>query len=90
MNYSFFFKGLEINDHLDGLEVTINGTNSMYLKQSYYALPTTTNTFSFPIGTIIHKVTCSIENIISTPVAKEPRLTPKMISSDKKTRATAK
>ena len=84
MNNSFVFEGLEINDRLDGLEVTINGTDSMYLKQSYYALPTTTNTFSFPIGTIIHKVTCSIENIILTPVAKEPRVTPKMISSDKK------
>jgi len=81
-NCSYIFNNLEINEQSNDIVVTINGADSVYLKQSYYSIPTTIKTFIFPIGTKIHTVSCSIENIISTPVTKEPRMTPKMMSSN--------
>lgn len=81
-NCSYSFNNLEINEQSNDIVVTINGADSIYLKQSYYSIPTTIKTFIFPIGTKIHTVSCSIENIISTPVTKEPRMTPKMMSSN--------
>ncbi len=83
-NCLYSFNNLELNEHSNDIVVTINGADSVYLKQSYYAIPTTIKTFSFPIGTKIHTVSCSIENIISTPITKEPRMTPKMMSSNLK------
>ena len=83
-NCSYNFNDLEITEGSNNIVVTINGADSVYLKQSYYALPTTIKTFMFPIGTKIHTVSCSIENIISTPVSKQPRVTPEMMSSDLK------
>lgn len=81
-NCSYIFNNLEINEKSNDIVVTINGADSVYLKQSYYSIPTTIKTYIFPIGTKIHTVSCSIENIISTPLTKEPQMTPKMMSSN--------
>ena len=65
-----------ISDHETYLSLDITGTNDHLIRPNHYTLPTYTETFTFPFGTIIQGVTVDTSDIRTITLSKPLEVVP--------------
>lgn len=75
---SLSFSNISTIEEGGHLLLDIDGTNSVMMLENQYILPTRTETFTFPFGTKIKKVTCRLDNFQEKKLSKSIMPTPKI------------
>jgi len=70
------FSNLILVEQKEKIMVNLVGTNSMFLQKDHYIIPSKIETFTFPFGTEIASVTCTVKNINQKELTKELMVAP--------------
>lgn len=79
---NFTFSNLNIIEKNNVTTFEIKGTNSMFLNNNHYVVPTTTKTFTFPVGTQIENIQCTTHKIHTQKIKNDVKISPNYITSD--------
>jgi hypothetical protein len=72
----FSFSDLEINEDNGFTQIELEGSNSLFIKDGFYMVPTVVETVCFPMGSEIISVECTPGHIRSETISKDLRVAP--------------
>jgi len=73
---SLIFENLIIQEQDMSTTLSLDGADTLFLKENYYVLPTTTFTYTFPLGTQISKIWCETKQIHHQELTYDVAITP--------------